>query len=179
MKKVYLILILGAILTIGDRPPPSAEELKNIMEAEAAKITALPIARAKFFLYSLNSLPRLPDDLKEDEEFHNHVVLGQIEITNAEDKNALMHALAKGICESDGKVMMCFNPRHGIRLITDSSTNDLLICFECQVIKAFGFKDGDFFSTAPSPAPLFNDMLDKYKLKRERPPSTHDRNPFE
>jgi hypothetical protein len=91
----------------------------------------------------------------------------------------LINALAKGIRESDGRVMNCFNPRHGIRLITGSTTNDLLICFECQVIKGWGFKDGDFFSTAPSPAPVFNDMLDKYKLKREHPPSKNEPNPFE
>jgi hypothetical protein len=180
MKRIHLILLLGAILTLGDTPPPSSKTLKEFMEAEAAKITALPIAKAQFFLYSLNpGESRRRDDSNAGEAFHHHIVLGKAQITNAEDKNALMSALAKGIRESDPERMMCFNPRHGIRLIIDSSTNDFLICFECQLIKTFGFNDDKSFSTTPSPAPLFNEILDKYKLKREPPPSAPVSNPFE
>jgi hypothetical protein len=177
MKKIHLILMLGAIFTIGDRPPPDPK-LKKALEAMAAKITALPVAKAQFFFYSLNPTWTVRDD-PDGKAFHRHLILGEVEIKNDKDKSALINALAKGIRESDGVRMKCFNPRHGIRLITGSTTSDLLICFECQTIEGWGFKDGDFFSTAPSPAPVFNDMLDKYKLKRELPPSRNEPNPFE
>src|SRR5262249_52718145 len=56
------------------------------------------------------SPPPAPADL-----FHGFLVLGKTVLEDPAERSAILSALYRGIDESDGDVVMCFDPRHGIR----------------------------------------------------------------
>jgi len=122
----------------------------------------------RFELLSLD--PERYQNRRPKEEFHMWRILGTMVITNAEIRNDLVTALNKSVKESRGLAAGCFNPRHGIRVIYDGKTNDLVICFEClQVLvyqnenerKPQGFLISDSAKNAES---LFNRVLMKQKI---------------
>jgi hypothetical protein len=106
-----------------------------------------------FELLSLN--PRLAED-----EFHNRRVLGRTAVTNPSTRARLAEALRNGARESDGSVMACFNPRHGIRATRAGRVTDLVICFECRQVHVYrdGKRAGSFLTTA-SPQAAFDRVL--------------------
>ncbi len=46
-----------------------------------------------------------------------------------------------------GDVVMCFNPRHGVRIRSGDTTHDLIICYECSQVMIFrgDMRVGDIF----------------------------------
>lgn len=98
------------------------------------------------------------------EMFHDYGVLGRTEISSTEERTALLHALYKGIADSDGNVASCFNPRHGIRATLGDETVDLVICFECLSIQTHHKQSGGYMLTTSSPQPTFNRVLKRAHL---------------
>jgi hypothetical protein len=127
-------------------------------------------SKSKLFLYSLNPHDarffegKLPENSKT--VFHRYPILGRVEILSSQDKTNLLHAFAKGVRESDGTIANCFDPRHGIRVITSMTTNDFVICFECLQVQAYGFTPSGFFTTTASSGIVFNKLLDKHRIKK-------------
>jgi hypothetical protein len=78
--------------------------------------------------------------------------------------------LKKSVAESKGAAADCFNPRHGIRVIYDGKTNDLVICFQCFQVLVYQNgkeeKPPDFLigDSAQSAESLFNRVLMKQKI---------------
>ena len=103
---------------------------------------------------------------KLDKVFYGYPILGKVEIVPPQERIKLLNAFAKGVRESSGDAANCFNPRHGIRIVTETSTNDFVICFECLQVQAYGFNGGQFFSTGSSPGIVFNSFLSQYHIKR-------------
>jgi len=120
------------------------------------------------FLYSLDPKRGLSSAVNTEQVFHGFTILGKAEIAIEDDESAILKSFAQGIRESDGSVADCFNPRHGLRLIIGSSTNDFAICFECLLVRPYGFNDGREFLTTASPSVKFNDFADKYHLKKSK-----------
>jgi len=143
------------------------KELKERQARIPEEISALPVEQSPFLLYSLD-----PDggmkDVVNSKLFHGYRIHGKADIKNAEDKRTLIDAFVKGIRESDLSSALCFNPRHGIRLVVNSSTNDFVICFEGRQVMVYGFDDNKDILTADSSAAVFNDFLDKFHLKRAK-----------
>ena len=86
-------------------------------------------------------------------------MLGEIVVSGA-SKGALLAALQQGIEENNGKMMKCFEPRHGLRVVYDGKTIDFLICFECLQIEIFNgtnLESGVLVSS--SPQALFDKLL--------------------
>jgi hypothetical protein len=59
-------------------------------------------------------------------------------LSDAAKCRELSRLVLKGIRDSDLSAAMCFDPRHGLRVRTDAHTLDLVICFECLQIHAYG-----------------------------------------
>ena len=148
-----------------------ADETFKINQSKAAAdIEKIPASKVKLFLYSLNpNDPRrfevkLPEN--SDQVFHRYPILGHVEIASEKEKTNLLSAFAKGVRESEGMVAACFNPRHCIRTIEGTKTNDFVICFECLQVQSFGPGAGDSFLTSASPGKTFNKLLDEYHIKK-------------
>lgn len=93
-------------------------------------------------------------------------VLGKVEITSPEEKKILLSAFAKGIRGEDGTPSddCLFQPRHGLRIIYKSNTNDFAICFTCGDVAAYGFGPAKTLKTGNSSKAAFDKILDEYKL---------------
>lgn len=63
--------------------------------------------------------------------FHGQPVLGTAQVTDAALRDRLLALVERGIEASDGRVAMCFDPRHALSIVKDGRVTDLLICFEC------------------------------------------------
>jgi hypothetical protein len=133
-------------------------------------IEKIPAEKIKLFLYSLNPNDHRRYDRKfsenSDESFHWMPVLGHIEIASTQEKVNLLKAFSSGVRENDGMVANCFEPRHGIRIISETSTNDFVICFKCLSVEVYGFNSSHGFLTSSTPDATFNSLLDKYKIKK-------------
>ena len=135
-------------------------------------IDKIPASKVQLFLYSLNphherrfdgSLPENSDQL-----FHGFPILGRAEMTSVQEKEKLLTAFAHGIRKSNGLEYACFNPRHGIRIINEATTNDFVICFECLQVGSFGFDSNQDFLISSSPKSTFDDFLDEYKIEKAK-----------
>ena len=66
--------------------------------------------------------------------FHNHVVLGQAEVKDAQLRAKITDIVNKGVRQG-GTQAKCFNPRHGIHAVQRGVTVDLVICYECSTVE--------------------------------------------
>jgi hypothetical protein len=108
----------------------NADEVLEKRQARiAAELEALPVARGRCVLFSLEHADRVRDVINDEKYFHGFAILGKADVDEEKDKNALIAALADGVRESDGVGKRCFNPRHGIRFILGEATYDFVICF--------------------------------------------------
>ena len=119
-----------------------------------------------FFLFSLD--PSLPSIFAEAtsptvEVFHGHRILGKTDVRERSERARLLRELYSGIAKAGTDVLKCFNPRHGIQAISDGSTVDLLICFECYQIQTYPQSGGDVL-TARFPESAFNQVLERAGL---------------
>ncbi len=161
------------LITISALADGQHDAFKTNQARIAAEIEAVPVSKSRMTLYSLDpdmsKLYSRSGELKPEYTnrlFHGFMVFGKAEITAETEKAALLKAFARGIRESDGSVAHCFNPRHGLRLITNSSTNDFTICFECHLVQTDGFNHDPEFAINSSPAGEFNDAVSKHHLKK-------------
>ena len=117
--------------------------------------------------YELLSLD--PNGLGKDQmspdAFHGFRVLGRTTVTDKETRQALNDALQLGAKENQGAVAACFNPRHGLHVISRGQVVDLVICFECAQVQAYnGGGERNNFLVAASPQPVFDEVLTAAKV---------------
>ncbi|MEN3369285.1 MAG: hypothetical protein V7609_1428 [Verrucomicrobiota bacterium] len=107
----------------------------NFLPPEVEQI----LAEGKFELLSLD--PTLLTDKQRrrlrTKLFHGYRVLGRVKIQKGPQRDQLLQALQQSIANSSGVFVYCFDPRHAIRASVGTRTVDLVICFECQMIKVF------------------------------------------
>jgi len=123
-------------------------------------IRAYHPSQARVYLYSLDPKFTAVDD---SDHFHGYRILGSSEITASDEKAALILSLSNAI--SHGLyVSMCFEPQHGLRIINDAETVDLVICFSCLQIQPFNFNGNKMFGTAGYPFAAYNAILERHGL---------------
>jgi hypothetical protein len=140
----------------------------------------------QFILYSLDpsSGHELidPDDpdanrqaelIKRKEKFHGFVVLGKTNITNPKVKARLISALYSGI-KKDVSYAFCFDPHHGIRVVSGNQKLDLVICFECGKIDVYtNFQSGQAYVDG-SPQAIFDQALTSAKISLGKRPDANN-----
>jgi hypothetical protein len=97
--------------------------------------------------------------------FHDHAVLGRVQIRDAVQRRELLQALYRGIANAENKIVKCWSPRHGIRAALGTETVDLVICFECLHLNWHAGKTGTVL-TDRSPEPSFSRALESAGLAR-------------
>lgn len=143
-----------------------------VIQRRAAEwIEKIPDANVKLFLYSLDpndprvGLGKLPEN--SDQVFHHWPILGRVEIVPTQEKEELLGAFAKGVRQARGVNLCIFEPRHGLRVITESGTNDFVICYHCGDVAAYGFNSAQSFQTGSAQS-TFDKFLDEYKIKKAK-----------
>jgi hypothetical protein len=98
-------------------------------------------------------------------DFYGHEILGRTTITDKAIQERLNQAFQLGVRDSDGRMMACFNPRHGIRVTHGDVVTEFVICFECRQVEVWrGGKKLAFFLTSKSPQPIFDEVLQQAGL---------------
>ena len=147
MKMRSLGLLLLLILTAcGERLPPIPEGPEPPM--------VVPLAE-ELTLYSLD-----PDDSppKDAELFYDYRVLGKVVITDPQERRDIVMAINRGIAE-EREQFVCFDPRHGLRIVSNNKTIDYVICFQCGNYYEFPATSPHSRSISPLPLPLLNAVL--------------------
>ncbi|TDU67221.1 hypothetical protein EI77_03423 [Prosthecobacter fusiformis] len=122
------------------------------------------------------SHPRPPAEpqrkVPPSQEFHEYPILGQLDMKETDKLRYVIKALDVAGQNWAGGVAGCFSPRHGIRVMKDGKTHDLVICYECS--RAYLYVDGQdagtlHFATTPqfqaTPYPL-DGILRRADIKR-------------
>ncbi len=123
-------------------------------------------APSKVVLYWLDPI-RFHGETPSAELFHGFSILGDTEITDRSEQQALLRALARGVRGYGSDVPRCFNPRHALHVEQSGRSIDLVICFECLQVSAYGFQQNSFFTSA-FPQSTFDASLRRHHLPRSR-----------
>ena len=144
---------------------PTQEELQR---AFPNNVHAVLENAKQFVLYSTEPTPSPTPLSHEKERFHGYGVLGKMTVADPAPKKQLLAALYDGIAEAQRPTKEgfrhtaagCFNPRHGIRALSqDGKVVDLLICFSCRNAKAYAGKDATGFGITKTPQAFFDRLL--------------------
>lgn len=81
--------------------------------------------------YFKNEGQLTPDQVK-GEMLHGYPVLGKVEITDSEQRRAVVSGIREAVRNNTEPEAKCFIPRHAIRSVKAGETVDLVICFECH-----------------------------------------------
>ena len=120
--------------------------------------------------YELLSLDWERSESPSPEDFHRHRVLGHTEIADRTVRQRLNAALRHGVEPPLTPLPMCFNPRHGIRVVRGGQETDLLICFECHQVEVW--RDGHVvatWTTDASPQATFDEALKRAGVPLPKP----------
>jgi hypothetical protein len=111
-----------------------------------------------------------------EQEFHGYPILGQTKVALTDQLKTVISTIDESGRHWTGGVAACFNPRHGIRVIKNGESHDLLICYECfSAILFRGSKQTGVihFATDPrlTPRPAYlNGALIRANVKMPPPP---------
>ena len=137
-----------------------------LVMAAAARGNEIPKGAAEAFEkateFDLYSLDPGADGVKGG--FHGWKVLGKTSL-KGDDVKKVRDAVEKGRKESDGTQAKCFEPRHGIRIVQEKKTYDLVICYTCFSADVFeGETRLGGFLTTRGPAEFLNKVLKDAKV---------------
>ncbi len=122
---------------------PTSQQLDNLFPNGARQILE---GSPQLTLFSIN--PGAEDydtieNVKDVPLFHGHWILGQTIISDPAAKAALLASFYDGfVAPPDPRGLKqiglgCFNPRHGLRIVKNGKTVDLLICFGCMQVETY------------------------------------------
>lgn len=151
------LVVAGAILVIALVGAPLAmmkglSSLQSIQdEVEQALLKAESIE-----LYSLDGRKELPPA----EGFHGFAILGKLEIADPADREAAVREFLFGVHENTGMSAPCFTPKFGLRARSGGRTFDLVVSFECLLVKVFeGETSAGSLRVSVTPQPYFVELV--------------------
>ena len=130
MKSISAILYV-LLLTFSTGCPAAADE------GELARALANPES------VTLLSLEPGPDGARDSEGacagscYFGWPVLGQVAPSSAAAKFLRADLSAWVAAPEPEAIAMCFNPRHGVRVVANGHTYDFVVCFECARTEVF------------------------------------------
>jgi hypothetical protein len=107
-----------------------------------------------------------------EEVFHGHLVLGKVEVHDPERRAELWKEFKASLTTTPNEVK-CFNPRHGLRVVSGGREVDYLVCFQCSNYgEGRGDGSGELFTLNGGPKALLNRVLTESNV-----PLAPERNP--
>ena len=97
----------------------------NAAETLPPDIIAAFRSATRVLLYSLD-----PANRRHGTGFHDFRIVGYTTVEDAATRQYIAAKLPRHV-EAGGGGALCFEPHHGIRLISGRTVHDLVICYEC------------------------------------------------
>lgn len=96
-------------------------------------------------------------------------VLGRARIDAAADRAEVARLVGEGVVQSDGSLALCFEPRHGLRIVADGRTHDFVVCYECLTVRAWAPGASEFVTIPTSSAvePALTALFERHGLQIE------------
>ena len=121
-----------------------------------------PRLQSTMTLYRLDG-DRYPGDPVSDSAvlLHDWPILQVCPIQLPATQQKVLNALDEGIANGGGVPIDCYNPRHAVRLESNTVTTDFMICFQCQNYEIWERDErvgGGLISKAPQST--FNEVLE-------------------
>jgi hypothetical protein len=119
--------------------------------------------------FELLSLDPKSQKQGETKGFHGYDVPARLANLTADSRRMIVTGLLRGFAEHDGKMDVCFSPRHGIRVYHEGKKYTLVICFECSTIKVYE-QDAEIHTIpiASTTAAVFNKVLSEANVPLSR-----------
>lgn len=141
---LLLLALIAVVVALSQSPAPLAVELiDRIVRASTVELLSLDPRslternRRQRLEAEFDHTPLpLPLTVSPADLFHDHQVLGRITLQGVEVREFEV-AFERAVRASDGGVALCFEPRHGVRFVSDGRQYDLLICFQCHQLYIF------------------------------------------
>jgi hypothetical protein len=155
------------------RSPSDQRWCRKVVASTGQAIAPALSSAESIVIYSLDPthLEDFRPGVTDRTHFHCYPILGRA-MWRPGDFDTLRRTLIEGLtpCER----VLCFAPRHGLRIHTARATIDLVLCFECHKMQVFGaspdrrtddcFFDGEVLQ-------MLNAFLDAHRIPRSIPPS--------
>jgi hypothetical protein len=157
VQRVTTSVLTSVLFACSVSPPPPSSSSATTEVFERLK----PLdGAARVELYALRPEPaRFESAGDGTRRFHGYEVLADAALTDPLLATQLAQLISRGLAESDGSAALCFNPRHGLRVVRDGQTLDLVICYECRQIYVY-----DSRATRPSG---FDELLTAQSVEPE------------
>ena len=122
-----------------------------VVGADATEVQALAAEGAAYTLYRLNPTERKAE-INDEKFFRGFGIVGQAAI-DAKTGQSLIVALVQAVQRPE-PTAFCFNPGFGLSVRQGGQVRDLVICFECRAMVAYGMKT-THFPISSQPLDLF------------------------
>ncbi|MBU6327671.1 MAG: hypothetical protein KGQ89_08585 [Verrucomicrobia bacterium] len=140
------------------------------------KLITLSIALVVCFTTVVFASPNVPDDIskalstadqilifrlsphKENGDFHNTQIESHVAISDPAVIQTITSDILQSLSEKANSAR-CFNPHHGVRVISKSRIYDLVICYECRSYKFYYDSQSGFGTFGGSSALLDEHLL--------------------
>lgn len=131
-------------------PPLPADVLDALRNAPAITLLSLD--------------PTLGKQLSDSNTFHGWRVLGQTEITVADDCKTVATAIETAVNTSKGVGALCFVPHHGIVIKSAGQTYEFVICFMCGGMYIYTSGQESRFSNVAGKGEVLDKLLAAAKI---------------
>jgi hypothetical protein len=122
-------IIAITLLALTAMLPAAFAGEKNEVVPELAKVLA---TADEATLYSLTS--ESGKDPKAG--FHGYPILGETQL-KGKDLGTIIGEFNQAVKNSDGVIIRCFSPRHGLKVKSAGEEFDVVICFECAAYHVY------------------------------------------
>lgn len=161
--RIFLYGFIGIMLTVLIfsfwllSRQPSNEQINKAFPSDSFKLFN---DGKNITLYSLKP----GGQIESKEDFHYFTVLGKTEVKSGSSRFLLKHFLVNGMVSAYGAA--CFNPRHGLRILDEEKTLDVVICFECgHFVTYYDNQTGEGELESFTAEALYNQMLENAEVK--------------
>jgi hypothetical protein len=183
----FLLFALFCVASQGaEQTDPLDPETKNYYKSA----DLAPFAKAtEWTIFSIGPLSRREEDdpfgsptqpkkpkPPADQLFHGYTILGQTKSKVSANLKTVITRIDEAARHWSGGFVLCFFPRHGIRVRVEGIHYDLLICYQCvsaQIYRADKQIGSIYFdpnsTLTPSPAYLNGELI-RAKVKLAPPP---------
>lgn len=88
-------------------------------------------------LYRLNARALPEGNPQKKKEFHGYEILAEVTVSSGNQRKGAAAFLGSKLHWSEFRKAACFNPRHGMKLVSGKRTLEFLICFECWQVDVY------------------------------------------
>jgi hypothetical protein len=143
---------------------PESTEKKT--ESDAPSV--FPDRPTELTLYSLDFRDEeFPNERKNDgkERFRNYLVIGKTEFKDSAKRESIMAAVNQAVREP-AVGAKCFDPRHGLKIVAENGTTEVVICFACSQYNSTGaYRSDGYPLISSSPEAMLNSILKEAKIE--------------